>query len=84
MFVVYLICLQAAGGLIIAMAIKKADNIIKGLAKSFSISLGCIFSTYFFNFIISVQFIVSVVLVMFSILMYSCTSKNNLPNSNVN
>jgi UDP-sugar transporter A1/2/3 len=43
------ITLQAAGGLIVAIVVKYADNVIKGFATSISILMSCMFSSYLFN-----------------------------------
>lgn len=43
------ITFQAAGGLIVAMVVKYADNIIKNFATSFSILLSAMVSAYLFN-----------------------------------
>ncbi|VVC39570.1 Nucleotide-sugar transporter [Cinara cedri] len=81
-YIVYLVCLQAAGGLIVAMVVKYADNILKGFATSLAIVVACVFSMYFFDFKISVQFVVGAVLVMLSIFLYSYTKEKKTPNLN--
>lgn len=81
-FVIYLIVLQAAGGLIVAMVVKYADNILKGFATSLAIIVACVFSMYFFDFTISVQFVVGTILVMCSIFLYSYTREKKTPNLN--
>ena len=43
------ITFQVAGGLIVAMVVKFADNIIKNFATSFSILLSAMVSAYLFN-----------------------------------
>jgi len=82
LYIVYLICLQAAGGLIVAMVVKYADNILKGFATSLAIVVACIFSMYFFDFTISIQFVVGALLVMISIFLYSYTKEKKSPNLN--
>ncbi|XP_025418805.1 UDP-N-acetylglucosamine transporter-like isoform X2 [Sipha flava] len=82
LYIVYLICLQAAGGLIVAMVVKYADNILKGFATSLAIVVACVFSMYFFDFTISIQFVVGTFLVMLSIFLYSYTKGNKSPNLN--
>lgn len=82
LFIVYLIVLQAAGGLTVAMVVKYADNILKGFATSLAIVLACIFSMYFFDFMISVQFVVGTMFVMCSIFLYSYTREQKSPNLN--
>lgn len=69
-FIVFLILLQAGGGLIVAVVVKYADNILKGFATSLAIVLSCIFSIYLFNFILTMQFTFGASLVIFSIFMY--------------
>lgn len=82
LYIVYLIGLQAAGGLIVAMVVKYADNILKGFATSLAIVVACIFSMYFFDFTISVQFVVGTLLVMCSIFLYSYIKEKKSPNLN--
>lgn len=81
-YIIYLIGLQAAGGLIVAMVVKYADNILKGFATSLAIVVACTFSMYFFDFTISIQFVVGTILVMCSIFLYSYTKQKKSPNLN--
>ncbi|KOC71103.1 UDP-N-acetylglucosamine transporter [Habropoda laboriosa] len=69
-FVCYLIVLQAGGGLIVAMVVKYADNILKGFATSLAIIISCIASIYIFDFQLTFQFSLGAVLVICSIFMY--------------
>jgi UDP-galactose transporter len=46
---------QAAGGLIVALVIKYADNIAKNFATSISIVISALASAYFFDFVITVS-----------------------------
>ena len=48
--VVLVIMLQAVGGLVVAVVVKYADNILKGFAASFSIVTSCILCYFFFDF----------------------------------
>lgn len=75
LFIVYLVVLQASGGLMVAMVVKYADNILKGFATSLAIVISCIVSVYLFDFIISVQFIVGATLVISSVFLYSYKPK---------
>lgn len=69
-FVHYLILLQAGGGLIVALVVKYADNILKGFATSLAIIISCIASMYLFNFVLTFQFTVGALLVICSIFLY--------------
>jgi UDP-sugar transporter A1/2/3 len=65
------ICLQSFGGLVVAVVVKYADNILKGFATSGAIIISCIAAIYFFNFQLSLQFFVGATLVIVSVYMYS-------------
>jgi solute carrier family 35 (UDP-sugar transporter), member A1/2/3 len=69
-FVYYLILLQAGGGLIVAVVVKYADNILKGFATSLAIIISCVASIYLFGFNLTVQFAFGAALVIFSIFLY--------------
>ncbi|XP_046626328.1 UDP-galactose translocator [Neodiprion virginianus] len=70
-FVNYLVLLQAGGGLVVAMVVKHADNILKGFATSLAIVISCIASIYLFAFHLTFQFSTGAALVICSIFMYS-------------
>jgi UDP-sugar transporter A1/2/3 len=65
------ILLQSLGGLLVAVVVKYADNIMKGFATSIAIVLSCVASMYLFDFQLSLQFMVGASLVMMSVYMYS-------------
>lgn len=69
-FVWYLVLLQAGGGLIVAVVVKYADNILKGFATSLAIIISCIASIYIFNFNLTLQFTAGAMLVIASIFLY--------------
>lgn len=69
-FVVYLVVLQACGGLIVAMVVKYADNILKGFATSLAIIISCVASIYLFDFVLTLQFSAGAGLVICSIFLY--------------
>ncbi|XP_060525600.1 UDP-N-acetylglucosamine transporter isoform X3 [Cylas formicarius] len=74
-FVNYLVLLQAVGGLIVAVVVKYADNILKGFATSLAIVISCVASIYIFDFQLSAQFALGAAFVIFSIFLYGYTPK---------
>jgi len=75
-FIWYLVVLQATGGLIVAMVVKYADNILKGFATSLAIIFSCAVSIYLFDFHLTLQFALGTLLVMASVFLYSYTPKD--------
>ncbi|XP_013783052.1 UDP-galactose translocator-like [Limulus polyphemus] len=67
----FVILLQALGGLLVAVVVKYADNILKGFATSLAIVLSCIVSVYAFQFHLTGQFALGAGLVIMSIFLYS-------------
>ncbi|KAJ3299427.1 hypothetical protein HK104_008933 [Borealophlyctis nickersoniae] len=61
---------QAVGGLIVAVVVKYADNILKGFATSISIILSCIASVFLFDFRITVPFTVGAGIVLYATHLY--------------
>lgn len=70
-FIIYLVLLQALGGLLVAVVVKYADNILKGFATSLAIILSCILSIHLFGFIINFEFVAGASLVIASVFLYS-------------
>lgn len=64
------IFLQACGGLVVAVVVKYADNILKGFAASFSIITACIISYFFLDFQPTLLFVCGAVLVLGSSYIY--------------
>jgi UDP-sugar transporter A1/2/3 len=64
------VLLQAQGGLLVAVVVKYADNILKGFATSLSIIVACVVSVYVFQFQVTAQFIFGAALVIGSIFLY--------------
>ncbi|XP_015907733.1 UDP-N-acetylglucosamine transporter isoform X2 [Parasteatoda tepidariorum] len=64
------ILLQAVGGLIVAIVVKFADNILKGFSTSLAIVLSCILSVYIFEFQLTTKFVLGSSLVIGSIFLY--------------
>jgi len=65
------VTVQAVGGLIVAVVVKYADNVLKVFATSFSIVISCILSAIFFDFHASFAFVVGASFVVVSTVLYS-------------
>lgn len=65
------IMLHAFGGIVIAVVVKYADNILKGFASSAAIIISCVVSMYIFDFELSTLFIVGATFVIIATYMYS-------------
>lgn len=62
---------QAFGGLLVAVVVKYADNILKGFATSFSIIVSTVTSIYLFGFHVDLMFSAGAGLVIGAVYMYS-------------
>jgi UDP-sugar transporter A1/2/3 len=67
----FVILLQSCGGLIVAVVVKYADNILKGFATSAAIIISCIGSIFIFNFSLSKEFCIGASLVIVATYLYS-------------
>mmetsp|Transcript_1789 Transcript_1789/g.2629 ORF Transcript_1789/g.2629 Transcript_1789/m.2629 type:complete len:397 (-) Transcript_1789:70-1260(-) len=65
------VIVQAAGGLIVAVVVKYADNVLKVFASSFSIIISCIISAIFFDFHATFLFLLGAGLVVGATAIYS-------------
>ncbi|KAL7269975.1 UDP-galactose transporter Gms1 [Rhizina undulata] len=65
------IAFQAAGGIVVALCVNFADNIAKNFATSISILLSFLASVYFFNFVVTVNFVIGATVVLFATWLYS-------------
>mmetsp|Transcript_8705 Transcript_8705/g.10194 ORF Transcript_8705/g.10194 Transcript_8705/m.10194 type:complete len:397 (+) Transcript_8705:114-1304(+) len=65
------VTVQAVGGLIVAVVVKYADNVLKVFATSFSIVVSCVLSAIFFDFHASLAFVVGASLVVIATVLYS-------------
>ena len=65
------VIIQAVGGLIVAMVVKYADNVLKVFATSFSIVFSCIMSAFMSDFIPTFWFNIGALFVIISSVMYS-------------
>jgi UDP-sugar transporter A1/2/3 len=66
---------QAVGGLIVAVVVKYADNVLKVFASSFSIIFSCLISAVLFDFRPNGLFLVGAALVCLSTALYSKPEK---------
>ena len=69
------VTVQAAGGLIVAVVVKYADNVLKVFATSFSIVVSCIITAILFDFRPSFKFVIGATLVVVATVMYSAPEK---------
>jgi UDP-galactose transporter len=70
------IIIQSAGGLLVAVVIKYADNILKGFATSIAIIVSCLASVYLFSTVIDSIFAFGTLLVVLSVVLYSYVPSN--------
>lgn len=75
------IFMQAFGGLLVAVVVKYADNILKGFATSFAIIISCVVSVHLFDFHISGQFLLGAALVISAVLLYGRPQNQIKPGS---
>lgn len=69
------IVVQAVGGLIVAVVVKYADNVLKTFASSFGIIISCIISAIFFDFRPNLAFLFGTFFVVMSTVLYSKPEK---------
>uniref|UniRef100_A0A8D3C5X5 Solute carrier family 35 member 2 n=1 Tax=Scophthalmus maximus TaxID=52904 RepID=A0A8D3C5X5_SCOMX len=73
---------QAFGGLLVAVVVKYADNILKGFATSFSIIVSTVLSIYLFSFHVDLSLTRRIDLLLFDLLLICSTPPTNLhPNT---
>ena len=66
-----IIFLQSFGGLMVAIVVKYADNILKGYATSCSLVISCFISVYVFHTGFSIQLVIGTLLVIIAVLIYA-------------
>jgi len=66
-----LIGVQALGGILVALVMKYADNILKGFATSVAIIVSGIFSYMFLDFTPTVYFMIGAMTVILAVMLYS-------------
>ena len=64
------VLLQPGGGLLVAMVVKYADNILKGFATSLSIIMSCVASYFLFNFTVTPHFVAGASMVLYAVYVY--------------
>ncbi|KAK9317581.1 nucleotide-sugar transporter-domain-containing protein [Lipomyces starkeyi] len=62
---------QAGGGIVVALCVNFADNIAKNFATSISILISFIASVYFFDFVVTANFVLGAMLVLIATYLYS-------------
>lgn len=73
------VTVQALGGLIVAVVVKYADNILKGFATSLSIIISSVVSVWLFDFVPSFTFITGALLVIYATYLYEAGSVSSMP-----
>ncbi len=68
------VTMQACGGLIVALVVKFADNILKGYASSIAIILSSVLSAVLLKFLVTPLFVLGASLVVVSVYMYAKVS----------
>ena len=69
---------QAFGGIIVAVTIKYADNILRGFAQALAIIVGSIGSYFIFGFLITPAFMLGVALVIAAVFLYGAKAQTPL------
>lgn len=72
------IVLQAVGGLVVALVITYADNILKGFATSISVIISTVASSILWGFKITPLFLVGMIAVLVATYMYSLPAKSDV------
>lgn len=65
-----LIVSNAVGGLLVALVIKHADNILRGFSSAFATVNACILSVFCFGFVVGGHFVAGTAMVIISTLLY--------------
>jgi UDP-sugar transporter A1/2/3 len=69
------VTVQAVGGLVVAVVVKYADNVLKVFATSFSIVVSCVVSAVLFDFRPNLRFLVGAGLVVVATVLYSAPER---------
>ncbi|KAF2104047.1 nucleotide-sugar transporter [Rhizodiscina lignyota] len=73
------ITFQAFGGLVVALVVNYADNIAKNFATSISIILSLLASVWLFDFVITVNFLLGMLVVLYATYLYSSPDRKPDP-----
>lgn len=77
------ILLNAGGGLIVALVVKYADNILKGFATSVSIIMSCVASALLADFVVTSRFLMGAALVLVAVALYTIQDLKHRPQKQV-
>jgi len=69
------VCVNSAGGMVVALVIKYADNILKGFATGISALLSTVVSVQLFGFMPNMSFMLGAIVVIFATFVYSNAKK---------
>jgi UDP-sugar transporter A1/2/3 len=70
------VALNSLGGLVVAMVVKHADNVVKGFATSISILITSLVSIYAFGFVVNGGFVLGAAMVLFATYLYGKPQQN--------
>ena len=71
----FVVAMEAFGGIVVALVIKYADNILKNFATAVSIVTSVIVSALFLGFVVKLSFVVGAVCVMSAVALYTSNPK---------
>jgi solute carrier family 35 (UDP-sugar transporter), member A1/2/3 len=77
------VIVQAVGGLVVAVVVKYADNVLKVFATSFSIVVSCVISAVLFDFRPNAAFVAGAGLVVAATVMYSAPEPKRRPRKSI-
>jgi UDP-galactose transporter len=73
-FVWFMVAVKALGGLIVGLAIKYANNVLKDLATSLAMVVGCLANVFLFEIQLNAQFVTGTAVVIASLFLYGYKS----------
>lgn len=75
---------QAAGGIIVAMCVAYADNLLKNFATSVSIVISAVVSVWLFDFVLTLNFLIGAAIVLAATYMYGLPDSKTVAAANAN